>query len=373
MSSPIRVLVVDDSALMRKMVTEMLSQDDGIAVVGQARDGADALTKVEALRPDVVTMDVEMPVMDGVAALAEIMQRHPTPVVMLSSLTQQGAEMTLRCLDGGAIDVVGKPGGSISLNIAAVAADLIAKVKVAARVRLKPLGSSHPAPEGSPHPAGKNLTLPSPSERRGFPEGKESYPRPSLTGNRPSRALLIGSSTGGPRALQVLIPALPATLGIPVVIVQHMPPGFTASLAQRLNAASPLCVREATVGDRLEPGVALVAPGGYHLEFDAQGRVVLTEEPPIHGVRPAVDVTLASLTHLFNGNLTAVLLTGMGRDGARGLKSLRDRGGRTLAEDESTCVVYGMPRAAQELGGVERLLPLHQLADALTEILGKTQ
>ena len=356
MTPAVRVLVVDDSALMRKLVTEMLSQDESITVVGQARDGADALLKLEALRPDVVTLDVEMPVMDGLAALGEIMQRRPTPVVMLSSLTQQGAEMTLRCLEGGAVDFVGKPGGSISLNIAAVAVDLIAKVKVAARVRLRaPLRPRPPAPNSG-----------------GAGRDKPSLTPPELGAGGRGRALLIGASTGGPRALQALVPALPATLGVPVVLVQHMPPGFTASLAQRLDASSPLQVREASAGDPLEAGLILVAPGGRHLEFDAAGRAVLTDEPPVHGVRPAVDVTLASLTSLFGAGLTAVLLTGMGRDGARGLKILHDRGGRTLAEDESTCVVYGMPRAACELGGVERMLPLHELAAAIAETVRRT-
>ena len=165
------------------------------------------------------------------------------------------------------------------------------------------------------------------------------------------------------------MPALPADLGVPVVIVQHMPPGFTASLAQRLDAASPLCVREANTGDTLEPGHVLVAPGGRHLEFDATGKAVLSDEPPVHGVRPSVDVTLASLTRLHGRHLVAVLLTGMGRDGARGLKTLHGLGGPTLAEDESTCVVYGMPRAAQELGGVGRMLPLPLLAAAAVNAL----
>jgi two-component system chemotaxis response regulator CheB len=341
---------------MRKLVTEMLASDAALEVVGQARDGADALVKLEALRPDVVTLDVEMPVMDGLTALGEILRRRPTPVVMLSSLTQQGAEMTLRCLERGAVDFVGKPGGSISLNIAAVTAELVSKVKVAARARPTP-----PAPDHG------EARVTRPAAHPALPlsgAGGASMGRP--------QALLIGASTGGPRALQVLLPALPAPLGVPVVIVQHMPAGFTASLAQRLDAASPLRVREAAAGDRLEPGLALIAPGGRHLEFDADRRAVLTDEPPVHGVRPCVDVTLDSLTRLFGGGLTAALLTGMGRDGARGLKALRDRGGRTLAEDESTCVVYGMPRAACELGGVERMLPLPEMAGAILDSLRRT-
>ena len=177
--------------------------------------------------------------------------------------------------------------------------------------------------------------------------------------------LTIGASTGGPRALQTLIPALPADLGLPIVIVQHMPPGFTASLARRLEQTSPFTAKEAADGDRLHSGQILVAPGGHHLEFDAGGVARLTAEPPIHGVRPAVDITFASLAHLYGAHLMAVLLTGMGKDGARGLKMIQDRGGRTLAEDETTCVVYGMPKAAYDIGGVGALLPLPEIAPAI--------
>ena len=351
--TPIRVLVVDDSALMRKMVTEILSREADLEVVGQARDGAEALEKLESLRPGVITLDIEMPVMDGLAALGEIMRRRPTPVVMLSSLTQAGADMTLRCLEGGAVDFVGKPGGAISLNIAAVAAELTAKVKVAARARVTALAPGSPR---RPSPGRPVLRVVRGEERAQYQA-------------RAGRVLLVGASTGGPRALQTLLPALPANLDVPVVVVQHMPPGFTASLAQRLDAESPLCVREAAPGDVLEAGRVLIAPGGRHLQFDAAGKVVLSDEPPVHGVRPSVDVTLESLTRLCGRRLVAVLLTGMGKDGARGLKVLHDLGGVTLAEDESTCVVYGMPRAAQEMGGVGRMLPLPLLADAAVEAL----
>ena len=339
--APIRVLVVDDSAFMRKMLTEILARDPALCVAGTARDGAEALLKLDALRPDVVTLDVEMPVLDGYRALAGIMHRRPTPVLMLSSLTQAGADATLRCLELGAVDVVGKPSGSISLDIEAIASELTAKVKAAARVYFPPPGE---VPAARPAPP------------------------PALNGARPPAVLVIGASTGGPRALQALVPALPADLGVPIVIVQHMPPGFTASLARRLAQTSPFPAREAVDGDALLPGQILVAPGGHHLEFTGAGRARLTDDPPLHGVRPAADVTLASLTALHGPRVLAVLLTGMGRDGARGLKLLRDRGGETLAEDESTCVVYGMPRAAAEMGGVRHLLPLPALAPAIARL-----
>ncbi len=353
---PIRVLVVDDSAFMRKMVSEIVARDPALCVAGQARDGADALAKLTTLHPDVITLDVEMPVLDGYGTLAQIMQRRPTPVLMLSSLTQAGADATLRCLEMGAVDVVGKPSGSISLDIEKIAAELIAKIKAAAGASV---GSRTACPP--PAPADRTSSLQPVAAVPAVP-AKEGKPQ---TGHERIKALVIGASTGGPRALQTLLPALPADLGLPIVIVQHMPPGFTASLARRLEQTSPFAAKEAVEGDRLHPGRILVAPGGFHLQFDAGGVARLTTEPPVHGVRPAVDITFASLARLYGAHLLAVLLTGMGRDGARGLKLIQDGGGRTLAEDETTCVVYGMPKAAVELGGVGSLLPLPALAPAI--------
>lgn len=360
MNMPIKVLVVDDSAFMRKMVCEILKRDPELCVVDQARDGADALLKMEALQPHVITLDVEMPVLDGFGTLAEIMRRRPTPVVMLSSLTQRGAESTLRCLEMGAVDFVGKPSGAISLDIEKVAVDLIAKVKAAAKARLR----SAPEVCTASAPASRQQSL---VPRQQIRPGQTQ----TLNKTRNSNAgfLVIGASTGGPRALQTLVPALPADLRLPVVIVQHMPAGFTASLAERLNAISPLEVREAAEGDVLKAGRILIAPGGRHLEFEKDGTVRLTDAPTVHGVRPSVDVTLASLTCLYGARITAVLLTGMGRDGARGLKAVHDLGGNTFAEDETTCTVYGMPKAAAELGGVDFLLPLPQIAPALARLL----
>jgi two-component system chemotaxis response regulator CheB len=336
---PIKVLVVDDSAFMRKMITDILTSDATINVVGQARDGADALAKVALLRPDVVTMDIEMPVMDGITALTEMLRRNPVPVVMLSSLTQQGAEATLRCLEIGAVDFVSKPSGSISLDIKIVEAELIAKVKAASVARF-----------------GRSAVL---SVRPTAPI--------ELAARHKFSVIVIGSSTGGPRALQQIIPNIPVSIGVPIVIIQHMPPGFTASLAQRLQQSSSFIVKEAENGDRLTVGTILVAPGGRHLIFENGGIARLSDEPPIHGVRPAVDITMSSLAHLYGSNILGVILTGMGKDGARALKQVSDNGGLTLAEDETTCVVYGMPKAAFELGGVQNLLPLQEIAPAISQ------
>ena len=339
MPEPISVLVVDDSAFMRKMVTQILSDAEGIQVVGQAINGIDALAKIEKLRPDVVTLDVEMPQMDGIAALREINRTHKLPVVMLSSLTQAGAATTLQCLELGAVDFVGKPSGAISLDIEKIGAELVSKVKTAARTRfLKPVVAARPTHDFSRLPRRKSL-------------------------------IVIGSSTGGPRALQSVIPFLPADLKIPVVVVQHLPAPFTATLAQRLNEASALEVREIVSGETLQPGIVYVAVGSRHLEFDLHGRAAITDGPPVHGVKPSVDVTISSLVRTYGPRMLGVLLTGMGVDGAAGLKAIYNAGGSTMAEHESTCVVYGMPKAAIEMGVVQDIVPLDQIATKIAEVV----
>ena len=344
---PISVLIVDDSALMRKMLTNMIASDPALAVVGQARDGADALRQVEALRPDVITMDIEMPSMSGIEALKQIMERRPTPVIMVSSLTHDGAETTLRCLSLGAFDFIGKPSGAISLNIETVRGDLIAKIKAAKSASAQRISSLPRSAVAASSPA---ATLPKPSNA-------------DIT----CAAVVIGASTGGPRALETLLPKLAPDLGVPIIIVQHMPETFTGALAKRLALCSGLKVREAAQGEKLQANAVLIAPGGKHLEFAAGGVVRLTDDPPVHGVRPSIDITIASLIKLYGKRTLAVLLTGMGKDGARGLCAVRALGGHTIAEDESTCAVYGMPRAAGEMDAVERMLPLPEIAPAIVQ------
>lgn len=339
MSKPIRVLVVDDSALMRKVVSDMLSSRSDIEVVGQARDGQDALNKLGVLRPDVLTLDVEMPVMDGITALKEIMSREPMPVVMLSSLTQDGAETTLKCLEIGAVDFVAKPSGSNSFDVKLVSDQLYAKVKAAYGARFA-IANSDP----------KKLSIVQVSKTDGTKVSK----RQGL--------VFIGSSTGGPKALHAILPQLHADLGVPIVVVQHLPDTFTKMLAKRLNDECSYEVREAVDGDTLQPGVALIAPGGKHLKFNSDGIARLSDGPSLHGVKPAIDITLSSLVPIYGRHLVASILTGMGRDGAEALKVVRDCGGTTFAEDESTCVVFGMPRAAQELGAVMKMLPIGSFA-----------
>ncbi len=342
--SKIRVLVVDDSMFMRRMISDLLNQDAAIEVVGAARNGQEGLEMARQLKPDVITLDVEMPVMDGVTMLQKLMQEQPTPVLMLSSLTTEGAEVTLKCLDLGAVDFVTKPSGSISLDIYKISSQIIEKVKAVAKARIAPtqvVVSATPAP-----------------------------PKPSPLIGRPTQdapLVVIGASTGGPRALNVVMSNLPAGLHAKILLIQHMPEGFTRSLAERLDRSSAFTVREAQGGETLQSGVAYLAQGGKHLKVERGGKLTLTQDPPVHGVRPAVDVALLSLAQNYQGAVVVAILTGMGSDGAAGLRALHAKGAYTIAEDESSCVVFGMPRAAIQTGCIKRVAPLHQIAEAITE------
>ncbi len=348
LEKPINVLVVDDSAFMRHTIVKQLESEPLIRVIGTARDGVEAVEIAATLRPDCITLDVEMPRMDGLGALARIMKQSPTAVVMLSALTPEGAEATLEALRLGAIDFVCKPSGTISLNLHEVRDDLIRKIKLAVRSRL---------------PA----SLP-PVTRPARPPGEPKPSRPA--GSSPRRVVVIGSSTGGPRALHQVVPALPCDLPAAVLIVQHMPPGFTRSLAEGLDRGAQLTVAEAAPGDHLETGLALVAPGDHHLLISPDSRVRLDNQAPrLNGVRPSVDVTLSSVAQVYGPAAVAVILTGMGRDGARGALELRARGGRVVAEDESTCVVYGMPRSVIEEGGATDVVPLPRIAEEIVRLV----
>lgn len=344
-----RVLVVDDSAFMRVTLTKLLSEDPELQVVGTARDGIDALEKVETLCPDVITLDVEMPRMDGLEFLRQLMAIRPTPVVMLSSLTQEGADTTVEALALGAVDFAGKPQRLTTIH--QISDDLVAKVKRAARARVVQTTASRRSMIAEPGPTAIS------SVRAGARGVWQNL-------------LVIGSSTGGPRALRQVLSGLPADLPAPVLIVQHMPPGFTRSLAANLDQCSPLRVREAAAGDALERGVALVAPGGYHMTPTREGVIRLDQGPTVNGVRPSVDVTLLGTVAVYGGRVLAVVLTGMGHDGLDGAMALKRAGGIVLAEHESTCVVYGMPRSIVEAGLADEVAPIDQMADAILRHLG---
>lgn len=342
----IRVLVVDDSAYMRYVLRNTLASDPAIDVVDVARDGLDALDKIASLKPDVVTLDLEMPRMNGFEALKRIMVECPLPVIILSGLSQEGADATIQALRLGAVDFVPKPtNGSVSLQ--SVRETLLAKIKQVAGLDMSKLRVPHPNPMTS--------------------RGKIEWAHRNLDCRK---VVVIGTSTGGPRALHEVLPRLPASLPAGVLIVQHMPPGFTRSLAQRLNDISTLHVKEAEAGDFVQPGVALVAPGNYHMSVSRRGTITLDQRPPEHGVRPAADVTMDAVAQVYGPATVGVILTGMGRDGTRGARLMKAAGGQIIAEDQSSCVVYGMPRCVVEAGVADRITSLDRIADeiiALTE------
>jgi two-component system chemotaxis response regulator CheB len=473
---------------MRKVISDILNQDRQISVVGTAKNGIDAIKKTEELHPDVITMDVEMPEMNGIDAVRHIMKHNPTPIVMVSALTSQGAKITIESLQAGAIDFICKPSGSISLNMKEIGSDLLEKVKASAhanvqfdthkKIKTPPastkslinvflvddspfflkkiseiISSQHDmniigtALDGSealqklqrlrpdvvlmdinmPNVDGVTATqkllqhqslpiivisgeadhnmaaikealdagaidfIPKPAEHtsihtmsdlllekvRNAPQIQTKFTKTKKTHLRLltsiDNLLIIGSSTGGPQTLTKLIPQIPGDIDAGILIVQHMPPVFTKSLAERLNTLSKIEVREAKEGDEIKNGVALIAPGDYHMtveEKTVNGKqkrfVSLNKKPKIHGVRPAVDVTFSSAAEIFQQNLVAVLLTGMGRDGAQAMGAIKAKGGKTIAQDEKTSIIFGMPKAAIELGVVDRVLPLHQIASQST-------
>jgi two-component system, chemotaxis family, protein-glutamate methylesterase/glutaminase len=333
----IRVLIVDDSALMRQLLTRILEESDGFEVVGIAADPFIAREKIKQLNPDVLTLDIEMPGMDGITFLERLMRLRPMPVVMVSSLTERGAQATLRALDLGAVDFVTKPRNLSPAGIDDLADEIRSKVRAAAMSRLR-------------------LEPPPPATR---PPEKRSGPRLNS-----SAVIAIGASAGGTQAIKQVLDALPAdTPGI--AIVQHMPPKFTTLFADRLNQSSAVEVHEARDGDRLSVGCALVAPGGLHMAVrrDALGYFVeVYDAPPVNRHRPSVDVLFESVAQVAGSRALGVILTGMGDDGARGLRTLRARGAATIAQNQDTCVVFGMPDQAIRLGGVQDVLSLERIA-----------
>jgi two-component system, chemotaxis family, protein-glutamate methylesterase/glutaminase len=346
---PIKVLVVDDSAIVRKIFTQELSKHKDIVVVGTAPDPFVARDKIVKLQPDVITLDIEMPRMDGLSFLRKLMKYHPVPTIIVSSLTPKNSEMALEALESGAVEVLAKPGGAYSVGDMSI--QLVDKIRAAAQVRMKAPAAQPEAPVGMPKPAG-------------------IMPSKSLA-QTTHKVVGIGASTGGTEALKVVLMQMPAN-SPGIVIVQHMPPRFTTAFADRLNGLCQLEVREAKNGDSVYPGLALIAPGNYHMLLKRSGAryyVEIKTGPLVCHQRPSVDVLFHSIAQYVGANAVGVILTGMGADGALGIKEMHQAGARTIAQDEASCVVFGMPKEAIRHGGVERVVALPDIPSAIYQML----
>ena len=348
----IRVLVVDDSVFMRRLISRLITEDSTLEVIGTARNGLEAVTMVKELKPDVVTMDIEMPEMNGLEALTKIMEQRPTPTLMLSSLTQDGASATITALQKGAVDFISKPSGSNSFDLFKVKKELIFKIKQAAQIPLR------------------NLIINNIIVSKINVDKKESTPTRVIKNF--DQILALGTSTGGPKALETIITALPPDFCYPMLVVQHMPPKFTKSLADRLNRLSNVRVVEAENNQPVLGGTVYIAPGDYHMIVikSNKGFVIrLHQEPQVNGHRPAVDLLFDSISELKTLKRHFILMTGMGSDGARGMLSAKQAGAQsTIAESKESCIVYGMPKSAVELGCVDHIVPLHLITTKIMEV-----
>lgn len=346
--SKIRVLTVDDSALMRQVLAELLSRDPGIEVIGSAPDPFIAREKIKAMNPDVITLDVEMPKMDGLTFLEKLMAGHPMPVVMVSSLTEAGCQTTLRALELGAVDFITKPKIDLREGMDEIAQDLIAKIKAAAvaKVRGKRVVG---------RTAGESIVC------RPLPLASSAMLKTTDT------IIAIGASTGGTEALRAVLEVLPPNTP-PIIITQHMPERFTKTFADRLNTLCRISVKEAEDGDSVLPGHALIAPGSYHMTLVRSGArysVKLNQDPPVNRHRPSVDVMFDSVARYAGANTIGVILTGMGGDGAKGMLAMKQAGAFNIAQDEASCVVFGMPKEAIKLGGIDKIFPLDDIPAAI--------
>ncbi len=377
MSKKIRVLIVDDSALVRDILSQGLGADPNIEVVGVAPDPFVARDKIVELRPDVLTLDVEMPRMDGVEFLRRLMPQFPIPVVMVSSLTQRGKEITMQALEAGAVDFVAKPTSNVAQGLQGMMMELRTKVKIASTANVSHWKSKREelfsaVRSGAGTAAGASGSAAStPSAGVGSSPAAPAFKAKALAEST-DKVIAIGASTGGTEAIRRLVREFPATTP-GVVIVQHMPQGFTKTFADRLNEECAMEVKEAANGDRVVTGRILVAPGDMHLKVVRSGgryEVVLSQEDKVNGHRPAVDVMMKSVAEYVGANACGVILTGMGNDGAQGLKAMRDAGAKTIGQDESSSVVFGMPKVAQEVGAVQTVLPLPKIGAAILQAVG---
>ena len=346
----IRTLVVDDSFFMRTLISDMLNSDPEIEVVDTAKNGDAALEKTKTLRPDVVTLDYKMPGGNGLSTIKNIMNARPTPIVMLSAYTEKGAIATLKCLESGAVGFVSKPSSEISLDIEKVRDELIMEVKKASKINI-----------------GKVKSILIRKRSKLFMEPSTSIQE---------RVIVIGASTGGPQVLELILSELPYNMPASVLVVQHMPAEFTGPLAKRLDQMSELMIKEAEHGDVLEAGRVHIAPGDFHMtvervvrEGEVKAVIRLNRDPLVHGLRPSIDVTMKSVSEVYGKNAVGILLTGMGEDGVEGMRAIKMVEGRTLAQDEATSVIFGMPKRAIEEGVVDKVLPVYELSKEVIRLL----
>ena len=361
MKNTIKVLVVDDSAFMRRVISDIIKDDPRCEIIGTAANGKEALEKVKELKPDVISLDIQMPVMDGLTMLKQLNTVQPTPVVLMSTLTKDGAKETIEALELGAFDFVAKPRNIYKVNTEEIRLELIAKLVLAVEAGEKSTRKFKPS---ITHYTIQSPIIPS-SQR---PE------RSRLSAGKVSKLVAIGTSTGGPRALQHVLPYLPGDLDAGIVIVQHMLPGFTKSLSERLNQLSDINVKEAEDGDRIDRGWAYIAPGDKHLAVkelsDGTMYIELSDDEPVGGHKPAVNVMMSSIAKIRQKKLIGVIMTGMGADGTKGLKELRSkRDIHVIAQDEASCVVYGMPKALVESGITDEIVSLNKISEAITKKL----
>jgi two-component system, chemotaxis family, protein-glutamate methylesterase/glutaminase len=350
----IKVLIVDDSALIRALLKEIISQEDDMEVVGVASDPIIAREKIRALNPDVITLDIEMPHMDGLEFLEKLMRLHPLPVIMISTHTLEGSAATLRALELGAVDFIAKPKVDIQNKLETYASLITEKIRIAAQANVRPL---HGSSTSKPAVTSKKV-------------------RPlKATSNNLEKLIVIGASTGGTEAIKEILIRMPIDCA-PILVVQHMPEGFTKSYAARLNSLCEIAVNEAVHGQRIVAGHAYLAPGGAHFSIIRSGKhyiCQISDNAPVNYHRPSVDVLFNSVAALVANNAIGVILTGMGKDGAAGLKLLHDQGCKTFAQDKASCVVFGMPKEAIERGAADEVLPLEEMAERILDLLGYSQ
>lgn len=354
----VKVIVVDDSAFMRKVISDMVESRSNYKVVAKFKNGQELIDNIDKYNPDIVTLDIEMPVLNGIETLKKMKYLHKRyPVIMLSNQTSKDSIHTIECLELGAIDFIQKP-GTIVTDISKIKDELLVKIEATVKEKNKRKENNITTKNGNRLDA-----VNSRSGNRYKYTNKDSFRGAQID------AVVIGASTGGPKALQSVLPVISKDINVPVFVVQHMPKGFTKAFAERMDKLSKLKVVEAEDNMKICPNTIYIAPGGYHMKIHSKDTIKLSTEPPIWGVRPAVDKLFDSAVEIYGGNLLSVVLTGMGRDGAEGTIHVKDAGGITISQDESTCTIYGMPKVAYETGKVDMVLKIGDIGNKITEIL----